>query len=353
MRLLTYNIHSGIGNDRQYCLERIIAVIAEQNPDLICLQEVDFKLGRSRYQDQPTLLAQELGAFSSFYQLNVPQGEGGYGNLLLSRWHLLQQHSVSLTRRWRQPRGAQLVVVQTPNGPLHVVNWHLGLAETERRWQANQLLSHPLFQQSAHLPTLIAGDANDWLDTLHGCSFQRHQFQQATTPSARYRSFPAFLPLVSLERVFTRGRLDVQETRIVQSDLARRASDHRPLVLDFLLRPEEPQPSSSANGKHTVAARRAGLFFGLGWAIGRAAARVREETQNFWTEVQRLRQGEPSPCATNNGHAPRHAPLLLIPPAAAQQLDQNGPVLHVGQTGQDQKDLTGPTCERERVLVSR
>ena len=46
------------------------------------------------------------------------------------------------------PRGAQLAVVDTPEGPLHLVNVHLGLSERERRWQAEQLLEHPDFLAS-------------------------------------------------------------------------------------------------------------------------------------------------------------------------------------------------------------
>src|SRR5206468_2107075 len=42
MRLLTYNIHKGVGgSDRRYRLERAVAVIAAEEPDLVCLQEVD------------------------------------------------------------------------------------------------------------------------------------------------------------------------------------------------------------------------------------------------------------------------------------------------------------------------
>jgi endonuclease/exonuclease/phosphatase family metal-dependent hydrolase len=301
MRLLTYNVHSGIGSDRRYCLERVISVIAEQSPDLVCLQEIDFNLRRSSYQDQPALLARELRAVASLFQLNVHQDQGGYGNLLLSRWPFHSQHNISLHRQWYEPRGAQLVVVATPCGPLHLVNWHLGLAEAERRWQARQLLGHHLFQQSAHLPTLIAGDCNDWLDTLEGSGFHRHRFRQATAPAGRFRSFPSILALVSLDKVYTRGSLDVQQTRIIHSPLARRASDHRPVVLDFLLRQEEPIPTSGTNGKLPAAARRGGLAFWLGWAVSRSAAGVREEVHGFWEEVQRLRRGKTVPAASNNG----------------------------------------------------
>jgi len=58
----------------------------------------------------------------------------------------------------RYGRAAQVVVVDSPEGPLRLVNWHLGLAERERHWQTERLLTHHLFRQGDGLPTLIAGD---------------------------------------------------------------------------------------------------------------------------------------------------------------------------------------------------
>lgn len=235
MRLLTYNIHKGVGSDRRYRLERIIDVVQEQNPDLVCLQEVDRNVRRSRFHDQPALLAERLGVAAHLYQLNVPHREGGYGNLILSRWQFRSQQQVSIRHRLRKPRGAQLVVVETPEGPLHLVNWHLGLREKERLWQTSHLLSHRVFLESAHLPTIIAGDYNDWRNTLGKHHFLRHGFHQATNPIRRFRSFPSFLALAALDKVFYRGDVHVRHARIVRSRLARRASDHLPLVLDFHL----------------------------------------------------------------------------------------------------------------------
>jgi endonuclease/exonuclease/phosphatase family metal-dependent hydrolase len=235
MRLLTYNIHKGVGSDRRYRLERVIAVIKAEAPDLICLQEVDRNVRRSRRDDQPALLADKLGAAVSLYQLNVPRGEGGYGNLLLSRWPFRDARQIPLSYRRRMPRGAQLVVVDTPEGALHLVHIHFGLSSRERRWQAAQLLESLEFQAAAHLPTLIAGDANDWRNTLSKRTMLPHGFRQATAPTGRYRTFPAFLPLASIDKIFYRGAFVGVETRVVRGQAARRASDHRPVVCDFHL----------------------------------------------------------------------------------------------------------------------
>ena len=235
MRLLTYNIHKGVGSDRRYRLERIIDVIGREAPDLICLQEVDCNVRRSRYHDQPALLAERLGVAAHLYQLNVPNHEGGYGNLILSRWPFRSEQQVSVRHRHRKPRGAQLVVVETPEGPLHLINWHLGLREKERRWQTHHLLSHRVFLESAHLPTIVAGDSNDWRNSLAKHHFLRHGFHQATAPVRRFRSFPSFLALASLDKVFYRGDIHVRHAGVVRTRLTRRASDHLPLVCDFYL----------------------------------------------------------------------------------------------------------------------
>ncbi len=238
MRLLSYNIHKGIGGrDRRYRLERIIQVIEAENPDFICLQEVDRHVARSRHDDQPEKLRHALQAKAHVYQLNVRFKTGGYGNMVLSRWPFRSSHQISLRRKRRKPRGAQMAVVETPEGPIHVVHWHLGLAERERHWQARHLLEHALFRESAHLPTLIVGDFNDWLNTLARGPFASHGFVQVTAPRSRFRSFPAYWPVVSLDKAFVRGPFEIRHARMVHTRLARDASDHLPLVVDFHLNP--------------------------------------------------------------------------------------------------------------------
>lgn len=236
MRLLSYNIHKGIGGrDRRYRLERIIEVIELENPDLICLQEVDQHVPRSRHDDQPKILTRYFRAAAHLYQRNVHLRSGGYGNLLLSRWPFERQHQISLRLHSKKPRGAQIAVVMTPEGPLQVVNWHLGLAERERHWQVGHLLSHPLFRESHHLPSIIAGDTNDWRNTLTDGPFAAQGFRSATSPPSRFRTFPAYLALGSLDKVFHRGPVAIRHARAVSTLLARRASDHLPLVVDFHL----------------------------------------------------------------------------------------------------------------------
>lgn len=235
MRLLSWNIHKGIGGrDRRYSLARIIDCIESENPDIICLQEVDRLVRRSRFDDQPRLLSRYFRCHS-VYQPNVAVGDGSYGNLVLSRWPVESRHRISLRHGGRKPRGAQLLLIDSPEGLLHLVHTHLGLAERERHWQMHRLLGHMLFRAADHLPTLVVGDLNDWRDTLAGGPLNDNGFAQITHPVSRFRTFPAWMALGAIDKAFHRGPIDVRHARVVKTSLTKEASDHLPLVVDFHL----------------------------------------------------------------------------------------------------------------------
>ena len=237
MRLLSYNIHKGIGGrDRRYRLERIMHAIEGEAPDIVCLQEVDRNVRRSRFDNQPALLVDWFQPAAHLFQFNFKVREGGYGNLLMSRWPFRSHHQVSLTRHQRKQRGAQLAVIETPSGPMHLTHWHLGLSERERDWQTRHVLEHHLYRESVGLPSLIVGDFNDWRNKLAAGPFEVHGFRQITAPPSRFRSFPAWLPVWSLDKAFTRGTIEVTRVHVVHGRSTRDASDHLPLVIDFQLR---------------------------------------------------------------------------------------------------------------------
>jgi endonuclease/exonuclease/phosphatase family metal-dependent hydrolase len=50
-----------------------------------------------------------------------------------------------------------------------------------------------------------------------------------------FRSFPAFWPVMALDKVYYRGEVEIKTAQVVTSPLARRASDHLPLVVDFVI----------------------------------------------------------------------------------------------------------------------
>ena len=242
MRIMTYNIRAGRGMDGRLSLSRIAQVIGAESPDVVALQEVDSQRRRSTYQDQAHVLAEMLGYHCVFVHARR-WTRGEYGNALLTRFPLLDFQRLALPKPARLPVEARCVLqcrLAHPEGDVHVWNTHLGLLATERRAQVAVMIQEYLRQDN--LPLILCGDFNarprskeiSWL----GLHLQRVTSQ---------RTFPGFLPVVHLDHVFHTRHLRVDRTFVPKTLLARRASDHLPLVVDLQWL-KRPDPASIPQG---------------------------------------------------------------------------------------------------------
>lgn len=235
-RLVTYNIHKGIGGlDRLYRPERIVETLAGQEPDFVFLQEVDDGVPRSRRHRQVDWLGDALGLPHRAFQGNVTLREGVYGNAILSRFPLHDLRDVDLTIPLKKRRRALVAHCRLDLGShtrsLVLVNCHLGLAEFERRIQLRRLLECDSIRHLRKETAIVAGgDMNDVWGGLGRATLEPAGFASATGP---VKTFPAFLPLRPLDRIYYRGGLRVSHAYASRSGLARVASDHLPLVADF------------------------------------------------------------------------------------------------------------------------
>ncbi|GJM20634.1 MAG: hypothetical protein DHS20C15_05490 [Planctomycetota bacterium] len=240
MRLLTWNIHKGIGGiDRAYRIERTLEVLAHHNADVLLLQEVDQGVPRSRRHDQAALIAERLGYKHVAFAANVSLREGRYGNALLSRRDILHWENVDLSFPMKKKRAALHAVIEARLGRhrhrLHVWNLHLGLSGLERAWQLRKLLgSDSLRHLDARSRLVVGGDTNDWAGTLWPRVMRPAGFELASGRGrAALRSFPAAAPSGALDKFFLRGPLRRRRCHRSRLAVARKASDHLPLILDL------------------------------------------------------------------------------------------------------------------------
>lgn len=240
VRLLTWNIHKGIGGiDRRYDLGRTADVLAHYDADVVLLQEVDRGVPRSRRDHQAEDLARRLGYEHVAFGPNVRLKEGVYGNAVLSRLALHDMRRIDLTFPLKKVRSALVVRVETEIGAhrltAHCVNVHLGLSGLERRWQVRQLLEHPaLARLDARSRVILAGDTNDWGGVLAGGRLGREGFE-CVSGRRRHavRTFPSWRPVGALDRVFLRGPIRCVHVARPRLALAAAASDHLPVVTDL------------------------------------------------------------------------------------------------------------------------
>jgi endonuclease/exonuclease/phosphatase family metal-dependent hydrolase len=243
LRVLSYNIHRAIGVDRQFRPERIVAIISFHNPDVAMLQEVDDGAPRSRYLDLGRELARELGYDHFAIGHNVRLRKGRYGNATLSRWPIERERNIDLTVGFRKRRGCQhtTIAVRGPHGKerrVEAFNLHLGLSARERDRQISLLMrSREFGGLPFDVPSLVAGDFNDWRYLLRPYFVDLLGFRSATGGNADgergVATFPSFFPQGSLDRVYYRGPLRLAGARRCRLVASRVASDHLPVVVDF------------------------------------------------------------------------------------------------------------------------
>lgn len=234
LRLVSYNIHSGVGTDGRLDLDRIARVLRDEQADLICLQE----LGHHRDPAhggaaEPEVLAEALGMRFAFGP-NVVNGKWRFGNAVLSRLPIHSHQNYDLSVEGRERRGALRCDIDLGEEKLlHLFSVHLGLSGAERRAQQALLLSADILRETARAhPAIVCGDFNHWrkgpIEALVRSSMRDvHQILPAGA------TFPSRWPVLRLDRVYVDAGVRPLALRVGKSALARRASDHLPVILDF------------------------------------------------------------------------------------------------------------------------
>jgi endonuclease/exonuclease/phosphatase family metal-dependent hydrolase len=238
LRVMTYNVHRCVGMDGVQSPSRIARVIGDFEPDVVALQELDVGHWRSNRDDQPRLIAAELGMRHEFHPAMTADDEH-YGDAVLSR------HPMRLVRAGplpslpgRELRGAIWVSVECHGRTVQFVNTHLGLGRLERLVQVDALLGPEWLDDPAcRGPRVLLGDFNAWPGSgpyrrLRGA------LRDAQDSSGRgwpRNTFPARFPLVRIDHVFHSPDLAVRRVLVPRTRGTRVASDHLPVLVEVAL----------------------------------------------------------------------------------------------------------------------
>ncbi|NNJ26078.1 endonuclease/exonuclease/phosphatase family protein [Alienimonas chondri] len=244
LRVATYNIKHGAGNDGTVDLARTAAVPAKLRPDVVGLQEVDEHALRSGSVDQARDLAKRLKMHAAFGPFMDFQG-GRYGLAILSKFPIESSRVVKLPAGG-EPRVALMVEVRPPGAaaeapPVTIVNVHFDwLSDDRDRFRQATTLKKEL--DALPGPYLLLGDFNDTpgsrtLELLsRGCL-------EAKKPADDRFTFSAVKPSTEIDYIFAAPAdgWSVEGARVIDE---RVASDHRPVFATF--RPLRDAPASGA-----------------------------------------------------------------------------------------------------------
>jgi endonuclease/exonuclease/phosphatase family metal-dependent hydrolase len=272
IRVATYNIHKGVSSFRS--TPRVLALkkaIGAFDADVVFLQEVQGRHDRyqvrygekvrSPHHHWPEKAQHEFFAgenLHSAYGMNAVYDHGHHGNALLSGYPISNTRNHDVSDHAYEQRGILHCVLETPSGNVHCYVVHLGLFEGSRRRQTDLLINCVQDSAPNDEPVIIAGDFNDWRNTLSDCLRAKlgvvEVFDELERPSrlgtrigdmvrsaagrekrlVPARTFPAALPWFRLDRIYVRG-FQVEHAEVLHGPQWARLSDHAPIVPNLQL----------------------------------------------------------------------------------------------------------------------
>ncbi len=235
-RVVTYNVRRCVGLDRGQAPERIARVLRACRADIIGLQEIDILPGRAG--NHVATIARALGMTSYFFPA-IRLGVYQYGVALLTAHPSRLVRADHLPRAGKlEPRGAVWAAIGIDGVELQVVNTHFGLGGRERLAQAEALLGPGwLGSPDCPEPRLLIGDFNATPMTRAYKRLADSPFRDAQTliDRAPKCTYPNSLPVLRIDHVWLGPGLQAVDAQVPRDPLARVASDHLPLVVDFTL----------------------------------------------------------------------------------------------------------------------
>jgi endonuclease/exonuclease/phosphatase family metal-dependent hydrolase len=224
LRVLSYNVH-GLRDDRA----ALSGLVRDLAPDVVIVQEAP---RRFRWRHRCAALADDFG------MVVAAGGLPSLGNLLLTTLRVRVHQSWCLRyplTPGRHLRGAVFANCSVRGARFTVSGSHLATDPTERpdqaaRWKAALT--------AVDAPLIAAGDLNEgpgggaWRTVADGLLDAA-----GAAGSGQRATFPATLPRTRLDGLFVSSDIEVARQEVIETDQARRASDHLPVLADLLLPP--------------------------------------------------------------------------------------------------------------------
>jgi endonuclease/exonuclease/phosphatase family metal-dependent hydrolase len=229
IKAMTYNIRHGQGTDNRLALDRTAAVIKEQAPDFVGLQEVDFNATRSKKVNQAAQLGKALNMHAAFGSFMDFQG-GRYGMGVLSRFPIKSTTSLELPMG-NEPRVALAVEVMLPNDrTIVIVNVHFDWVNDDgfRFQQASTLRK---YLDELDVPYVLLGDFNDERQS-RTLEILSRNCVEAVKPHEDRFTWSSTDPSNEIDFIFASPQTswEVKAVKVIDEPIA---SDHRPVIADL------------------------------------------------------------------------------------------------------------------------
>ena len=230
LRVMSYNIHHGVGMDKQYDLERIAKIINESGADLVAIQEVDKLTDRVQGVNIAADLQELTGMYYTFGK-SIDFQNGEYGLMILSKWPLYDVKVLRLpTSEGWEPRIALSALVDVKGlGEVRFISTHLQHQSPEQQYSQAEMINE-VFGNPDVTPCILAGDFNSGFGSpTFGVLSQAWDVK---TQIDMGETYPADKPEIQIDHIMTSGDIKLKSIGVKVLDNAVE-SDHRPVIVDF------------------------------------------------------------------------------------------------------------------------
>ncbi|HVY06218.1 MAG TPA: endonuclease/exonuclease/phosphatase family protein [Burkholderiales bacterium] len=236
LQVVTYNIHKGFSQfKRRMAVHDLRESLRGIGADVVFLQEVQglHEKHSTRHHNWPHAPQYEFLADSIWndfaYGKNAVYDEGHHGNAILSKYPIVRWDNEDISMHGSESRGLLHCEIAVPGWkqPLHCLNVHLGLLAHWRRKQILKMKERIAALVPEDAPMVIAGDFNDWRRMASDAMVEALNVHEVfeSTSGRPARSFPAFLPMLHLDRIYVRG-FSVERAHAHKERTSSRVSDH-------------------------------------------------------------------------------------------------------------------------------
>ncbi|MCK5638676.1 MAG: endonuclease/exonuclease/phosphatase family protein [Flavobacteriaceae bacterium] len=233
IKVMTYNIHHGVNNNKLFDLDGIANVILNENPDFVALQEVDSVIKRSDNLDLTKVLGQKT-KMNYLFGNATKIDNGLYGVAILSKYPIIYSKNVALPfQKNEEPRTALQITSALPSGDtISFISTHLDYKD-KNHYRKEQVQKINNTFNSNKYPTILAGDIND-IPNSETLKILQNYWVPTYNKNNPKSTFPADHPQKKIDYILyaPKNKWKVISQNVVNDSIA---SDHRPYIVRLKL----------------------------------------------------------------------------------------------------------------------
>ena len=217
IKIISYNIHSGLDKDMFPSLFDIIDFLRDTDADIICLQEVNES---AKAGFQVSSLKEDLDMYAHF-GANVVKLGSNYGLATYSKYPIVSQKHIYLSSK-KEQRGMLHTVVNLGRGKkLNIINLHLGLDKEERELQLQEVET---FIKELNDQYIVVGDFNQG-----DVDVNKEIFKDVAEELNQNNTLTYATSLDRIDYILLSPNIEVIEYDVIKKNM----SDHFPIYAKF------------------------------------------------------------------------------------------------------------------------